>query len=446
MRKYSVLIVDDEENVLKLLDKVIAKEGYHTYTASDASRAMELLMEHQIDLLITDIKMPGMSGIELLTRVREIDPMVNVIIMTAFATLETAIEALKNGARDYITKPFNLDEIVASINRITAFLEDKKGSDSTVERFMTSKSPRMLKVMELIRQVADSHATVMLYGETGTGKELAAQAIHSLSPRSEKPFIKVNCAAIPDQLLESELFGYDKGAFTGAVVKKPGRFELADKGSIFLDEIGDVSHAIQVKLLRVLQERELHHLGGTKTLKVDVRIVAATNKNMEELVRNKIIREDLYYRLNVVPITLPPLRERKEDIADLIEYFLTKSAQISGKPTKRITKDVLMRLTDYNWPGNIRELENIIERCVVVTQGELICVKDLPEYINSYEFKDIEELQSSESLDDALDNTEKEIIIKALRECKGNRTKASELLSISRRSLHRKIIKYDIED
>jgi DNA-binding NtrC family response regulator len=343
MNSRTILIVDDEENVSNLLYKILSKEGYAALTADNGINALNIIESRQVDIVITDIKMPGMSGIELLKKIKGIDPIIKVIIITAFATLETAIEALKIGANDYITKPFDIGEIITSVKRLEADLEEYslftgefRELNESVERFLSSKSSVMNRSIELIKQVADTRSTVMLHGETGTGKELAAMALHSISSRNDKPFIKVNCAAIPEQLLESELFGYEKGAFTGAVAKKPGKFELANEGTIFLDEIGDISNAMQVKLLRVLQEREFEHLGGTKTIKVDVRVISATNKNIEELVKKGIIREDLYYRLNVVPIVLPPLRDRIEDIPDLIHQFLYRSSQISGKDQKHI--------------------------------------------------------------------------------------------------------------
>ncbi|MBZ9687708.1 sigma-54 dependent transcriptional regulator [Clostridium estertheticum] len=452
MTKYSILIVDDEENVRKLLQKIFLKENYITHIASNAEEALHIIDTFQVDVVITDIKMPGMSGIELLNKIREIDISIQVIMITAFATLETAIDALKMGAKDYITKPFNLEDILLSVKKLINSIDStdildshSKNSVNNINNSLSSDSISMRKVIDIIAHVADTKSTVMIYGETGTGKELAAHSLHFLSSRKDKPFIKVNCAAIPDSLLDSELFGYDKGAFTGAVVKKPGRFELANGGSIFLDEIGDISANVQVKLLRVLQEREIEHLGGTKTIKIDVRIIAATNRNLEDLVKKQIFREDLYYRLNVVPINLPPLRERKEDILKLANSFLSKASIISGREKKQITEAALKYLINYNWPGNIRELENIIERCVVVTSKEIITQEDLPSYITNYNpTKPIE--KQCESLDSVIDNAEKEVLIKALKQCNGNRTKASELLGISRRSLHRKIIKYSIED
>lgn len=452
MTKYSILIVDDEENVRRLLQKIFLKENYMTHIASNAEEALHIIDTFQVDVVITDIKMPGISGIELLNKIREIDTSIQVIVITAFATLDTAIDALRMGAKDYITKPFNLEDVLLSVKKIIHNIDctdvidsHSKNNVDNINNSLSSDSPSMRKVIDLIANVADTKSTIMIYGDTGTGKELAAHSLHFLSSRKDKPFIKVNCAAIPDSLLDSELFGYDKGAFTGASVKKPGRFELANGGSIFLDEIGDVSAAVQVKLLRVLQEREIEHLGGTKVIKIDVRIIAATNRNLEDLVKKGVFREDLYYRLNVVPINLPALRERKEDILHLANSFLSKASVISGKEKKQLTEGALKYLINYNWPGNIRELENIIERCVVVTSKIVITQEDLPSYITNYNPSNTIKNQC-DSLDTVIDNAEKEVLIKALKQCNGNRTKASELLGISRRSLHRKIIKYTIED
>lgn len=451
MKSYSILIVDDEENVSKLLNKVLIKEGYETHMAHNGYEALEMIDNNDIDIVISDIKMPGMSGIELLKNIGRVAPFIKVIMITAFATVDTAIEALRMGAKDYITKPFNIEEVIQVVKKLTpykeeAFItsEEMQKEIKNIKNNLESKSTSMIKVIDMIKQIADTKVTVMLYGETGTGKELAAQTLHNFSSRSDKPFVKVNCAAIPEALLESELFGYEKGAFTGAVMRKPGKFELADGGSIFLDEIGDISLGVQVKLLRILQEREFERLGGTKTIKVDVRIIAATNKNLEELVKNGSFREDLFYRLNVVPITMPPLRDRKEDIPMLINSFLNKSSDISGKTRKKMSSMALSKLVAYSWPGNIRELQNIIERCVVITPRNTIGVEDLPSNISLFKEQSTEEDISM--LDEVLDGAEKEIIIKILKENKGNRTKASEALGISRRSLHRKIIKYNIED
>lgn len=442
---YSILIVDDEENVSKLLEKLLFKEGYKTFRADSGTNALKIVEKNEINLVITDIKMPKMDGIELLCKIKTIDPSIKVILITAFATLDTAIYALKMGAKDYITKPFNLEDILLAVNKVRENDYEKSNYDDKL--FFKTKSRNMGKVIELIEQVAKTQATVMLYGKTGTGKELAAKAIHELSNRKDKPFIKVNCAAIPDNLLESELFGYEKGAFTGAVMKKPGRFELANGGTILLDEIGDISKALQVKLLRVIQEKEFDILGGTNTVKIDVRIIAATNKNLEEQVKNNLFREDLYYRLNVVPIELPTLRQRKEDINVLVEDFLKKASVISEKPPKQISEEALSCLIKYNWPGNIRELENVIERCVVVGKGRIILKEDLPIVIQNYfENKKVDEDVKVSPLDEVIDNAERDVIVKTLGEYQGNRTRAAEILKISRRSLYRKILKYNIKE
>ncbi|AWI07052.1 sigma-54-dependent transcriptional regulator [Clostridium drakei] len=442
MLEVSILIADDEINVTKLLEKVLVKEGYNTYIASCGSEALNIIHNHHIDIVITDIKMPGMSGIELLSEIKLMDPSIEVILITAFATMNTAIEALKMGARDYITKPFNLKDVIESIKNIAGGSKVLQQLEP-IDNYFLSKSKGMEEILRLIKQIADTKTTIMIYGETGTGKGLAAQALHNLSCRKNEPFIKVNCAAIPETLLESELFGYEKGAFTGAVVNKPGRFELANGGTIFLDEIGDITPLMQVKLLKVMQEKEFERLGGIKTIKTDVRIIAATNKNLEDMVNEGLFRQDLYYRLNVVPIKMPPLRERKEDIPSLVEYFLKKCSYSSEKRKKNISKDALMQLIKYNWPGNIRELENVIERCVVITNLEVIDVNDIPKYI--WESDKCDGVNQGK-LNDVVDVAEKNIIIKALEECEGNKTKASEMLGISRRSLHRKISKYNIED
>lgn len=442
MLEISILIADDEINVTKLLEKVLVKEGYNTYIASCGSEALSIIDKYHIDIVITDIKMPGMSGIELLSEIKLIDPSIEVILITAFATMNTAIEALKMGARDYITKPFNLKDVIESIKRISGGSKALQQLEP-IDNYFLSKSKGMEEVLRIIKQIADTKTTIMIYGETGTGKGLAAQALHNLSCRRNKPFIKVNCAAIPETLLESELFGYEKGAFTGASTNKPGRFELANGGSIFLDEIGDITPLMQVKLLKVMQEKEFERLGGIKTIKTDVRIIAATNKNLEDMVNKGVFRQDLYYRLNVVPIKMPPLRERKEDIPSLVEYFLTKCSYASEKGKKDISKDAITQLINYNWPGNIRELENVIERCVVISNSKVIDINDIPKYI--WESDKCEDGNQGK-LNDVVDVAEKNIIIKALEECDGNRTKASEVLGISRRSLHRKISKYNIED
>jgi DNA-binding NtrC family response regulator len=359
--------------------------------------------------------------------------------MTAFATVETAIEALKTGAHDYIRKPFNIDEVLESVRKTELILNhsDNNTSDSAkAESILVAHSPAMKKLIHMIHKVAPSSATVYIHGETGSGKELVARAIHESSPRSAMPFIKVNCSALPETLLESELFGYEKGAFTGASAQKPGRFEIANGGTIFLDEIGDISPLIQLKLLRIIQQKEFERLGGTQTIPLDVRIITATNKNLEDLVASGSFREDLYYRLNVIPLTVPPLRERRDDLKELIDVFIRLS---SGNNPKTLSKDALDALMKYHWPGNVRELENIIERIIVISDGTMIALPDIPEKI----------LQPSSNkclpLTEQVEDAEERVIRKALAESGGNVTQAAESLGISRRSLHRKINKFEIE-
>lgn len=451
-----ILIVDDEQHVRQLLSKVLRKEGYEIYTAADGIEGLQVFQDNNIDVIISDIKMPGMDGIEFLHEVKSQQPDVGFILITAFATTETAIDAIKSGAQDYVTKPFDINEIINAVKKIVA----SNDADSDVpfkgieleQTKVTSKSPAMNAVIELAKRVAQSDATVLILGETGTGKEVISTAIHNWSKRKDNPMIKVNCGAIPDNLLESELFGYEKGAFTGAASSKPGRFEFADGGTIFLDEIGDISPSLQVKLLRVLQEKTFERLGGIKTITSNVRVIAATNKDLKEAVKKGEFREDLYYRLNVVPINLVPLRERKEDIEDLVESFLHSAARISGMDRPKTVNAAAMEyLKNYYWPGNIRELENIIERCVVITPEDVIGVDSLPAEIVSGSAGDsggnsTGENSSRDLLNDAIDDKEKEVIIKVLRENNGNKTKSALALGISRRSLHRKIQKYGITD
>lgn len=456
MEQTNILVVDDELNVRQLLSKVLSKEGYKVYTACDGLEGLELLQTISIDIIISDIKMPRMTGLEFLHKVKELEPDIGFILITAFATTETAIEAIKNGAQDYVTKPFDFTEILTAVKKLTmtrqhTFKFGANANMDTTDLKVKSKSPKMQQVLQMAKQVAAAGSTILLTGETGTGKEVICSAIHRWSPRNDKPLIKVNCGAIPDNLLESELFGYEKGAFTGAVSSKPGRFEVADGGTIFLDEIGDISPSLQVKLLRVLQEKTFERLGGVKSIHADIRVIAATNKNLKDEVQKGRFREDLYYRLNVVPIHLPPLRERLEDIEDLIKYFLENSAKISGITNpKVVSNETLECLKGYCWPGNIRELENIIERCVVISSGSMIDINCLPveirEASKTYVARSTEETEQEPLLNAAIDNIEKEVIKKALTESNGNKTKAALALGISRRSLHRKLQKYGMID
>ncbi len=458
MTKNRILIVDDEQNVRQLIAKILEKEGYEILTACNGEEGLEIFQKNNIDLIISDIKMPKMNGIEFLHKVKEQEPGVGFILITAFATMETAIDAIKSGAQDYVTKPFDIKEILNAVKKILCSSEHESNNtiyhlDNPDETKTSSNSPAMQQVLQLARRVSASDSTVLILGETGTGKEVISTAIHNWSRRSDKPMIKVNCGAIPDNLLESELFGYEKGAFTGAASSKPGRFEFADGGTIFLDEIGDIAPQLQVKLLRVLQERTFERLGGIRPVSVDVRVIAATNKDLKEAVRNGEFREDLYYRLNVVPINLPPLRDRKEDIDSLVNTFLRSAAGISGGTIKKMSPEAMKYLMNYNWPGNIRELENIIERCVVITESDVIDADSLPQEILSYGRQTVSASGTNVAsggceplLNSAIDDREKEVIIKSLRDHDGNKTKTALALGISRRSLHRKIQKYEIAD
>ena len=385
----SVVIVDDEPNIRRVLEAVFSKAGYRVFTAENGKQALDTVStEPDLGVMLCDLIMPDLNGVEVLKEAKEINPQLSVVMITAHGTIRTAVDAMKLGAFDYITKPFDMDEIklvvkhaqemsqlLAENTQLKQELKSRFGFDEII-----GKCKKMQEVYKLIERVASSNATVLIRGESGTGKELVARAIHYSSPRSGKPFIGVSCAALPETLLESELFGYEKGAFTGAVSQKAGRFELAHKGTLFLDEIAELSPAMQVKLLRVVQERELERIGGTKTISVDVRLVAATNRELEPAVADGIFRADLYYRLQVIQVFLPPLRERKEDMPSLVEHFIQKSNEQNGRNIKFVTPEAMEMLGAHSWPGNIRELENAIERGVVLADAnsELITPDLLP--------------------------------------------------------------------
>lgn len=381
-RKPRILVVDDEKNMRWVLSKALRSSDYDVLEAASGPQALALAEKNPFDLVILDYKMPDMDGITVLKRLKESRPHVPVIMLTAHGNIENAVEAVKSGAAEYLTKPFDLEELKLAVSKATRVGELEREVDLLREEIrqkvdveaVVGTSQAMAEIYDVVKKVATSNATVMIYGESGTGKERIARAIHELSPRAHGPYIQVACAALPETLLESELFGYEKGAFTGAVGSKPGRFELADGGTLFLDEIGEISPAIQVKLLRVLQERSFERLGGTRTLTVDVRIIAATNRDLLAAIDCGTFREDLYYRLNVVPITLPPLRDRKEDIPVLVGHFLERF----GAGRRKVSKKALDALLAYSWPGNIRELENTIERAVILSEGETLDADELP--------------------------------------------------------------------
>lgn len=453
-----ILVVDDEKSMREFLSIALSHEGYNVVTAENGHKAIKLLREIAPELVITDMKMPEKTGIDVLKEAKEINPYLPVIMITAYSSTEDAVGAMKLGAADYITKPFKLDEIKRVIRSalekdalrkeniyLKKALKDKYNFSNIV-----GKSGRMLKVFEVIKHVSEGKSTVLITGESGTGKELVARAIHFNSPRREKPFLSVNCAALPEQLLESELFGHEKGAFTGAVSTKRGLLEVADGGSFFLDEVGEMPLSIQVKLLRVLQEREFKRVGGIKDVAVDVRVIAATGQDLELAVKEKKLRESLYYRLNVVPIKLPPLRERKEDIPLLVEHFIKKYSEQEDKVPVSLTEDAMRCLEKYHWPGNVRELENVIEHAIAVTADGIISKQLLPEDVMSCQpthlsHMDQMHVKGGIDLEETLGEIEKTYLLSALENAGGVKIKAAELLNLSFRSLRYRLKKHKLD-
>lgn len=452
--KDRILLVDDEESIREVLSIMLHREGYQVDAVSDGQQAVERLKDHGYDLVISDIKMPRLNGFELLAHIKERFPDTAVIMITAFSTTEEAVEAMKNGAYDYIIKPFKNEEIRLvvqnALERKALRQENLQLKKELGKRYsfcsLIGKSKAMQEIYALIEKVAASKANVMVAGESGTGKELVARAIHYNSDRRDKPIVPINCGAIPENLLESELFGHEKGSFTGAIQQKAGLFEMANGGTIFLDEIGELPPMMQVKLLRVLQEREFRRVGGTKDIKIDARVVTATNKDLVEEVAKGTFREDLFYRLNVICLTLPPLRDRRVDIPLLIDHFYEK---MTGHKGVKISDGAMRRLLDYNWPGNIRELENVIERCVVLGQSDELTVDCLPAQFRSEGLPSEGGLQqipdTGLDLDGYLGTIEKDILLKALDKTGGVRKKAAELLGITFRSIRYRLAKYGVE-
>lgn len=444
-----ILIADDEQNMLWAIKRALKGKEYKIITASDGLEALEKFKTHEPDLVLLDFKMPKMDGMNVLKEIKNINSKIPVIMITAHGTMESAIEAMKIGALDYISKPFDIDELKIQIKKALEIGDMKEQIDFFKEelRNITGKpiigdSSHMKRVMEIVERVSTTNATVLITGESGTGKELIASAVHYSSDRSDKSYITVNCGALPENLIESELFGHDKGSFTGAVSKKLGRFERANKGSIFLDEIGELSLSVQVKLLRVLQEKEIERVGGTETIDIDVRIIAATNKDLKKMVEEGTFREDLYYRLNVIPIQLPALRERKEDIKLLVEYFLEKYCKEMGRDSMKISIEAINILTNYSFKGNIRELENIIERLVILSEGTLIDKNDLPREILFESSREFQFKLPSNGIN--LEKIEKSFILQALKICDHNQTKAAKLLGVTRHTLIYRMEKYNI--
>ncbi len=442
-----ILVVDDEIGIRQSLKKILEKEGFDVVTASNGEEAFKLIRGSDIDLLISDIRMAGMDGLELLKVCKSISPYTEVIMITGYASVDTAVDSMKQGAYDYITKPFKKADILKAVGKAIekqVLTMDNVRMKERIEAIestplVETASPKMKKLVEIVHQVAPSQATILIMGGSGTGKEVIADMIHKFSPRAERPMVKVNCAAIPETLIESELFGYEKGAFTGAAGRKEGRFEAADKSSIFLDEIGEVPPAVQVKLLRILQEETFERLGSNKTVKVDVRIIAATNKDLAAMVKQGQFREDLYWRLNVISLQLPSLKDRREDIPNLVQHFINRFSRKNGKEMKGLESKAMEILLGYEWPGNVRELENVIERSVVLDRDGIIGADDLPADILSESIPAMESVTIP--LGTPMEEVERILMEETLKRTKGDKGLASKLLGISTRTLYRKMDK-----
>ncbi len=447
----TILVADDEKSILDSLERIFRKEGHRVITASNGKKALDVLRSQRIDIVVTDLLMPEMTGDELLRAAKTIAPEAEVILMTAHGTVENAVAAMKEGAYDFVTKPLKRAQMVRTVNKamekrslvlenraLRAELQAATGYGSIV-----GSSAALRRTLDVIGQAAPSEATVLIMGESGTGKELLARALHQGSQRANKPFVTVNCAALPESIIEAELFGYEKGAFTGAVASREGRFAASDGGTVFLDEIGELAPNVQVKLLRVLQNGELERLGG-KTVRVNVRVVAATNKNLANEVREGRFREDLYYRLNVISVEVPPLRHRLEDVVLLAEHFLARFRNKNRKTVMGFTDETLDRLTHYDWPGNVRELENAIERAVVMTRSEQIEVQDLPPEVRrapAYEGRVM-----SFPIGTRLEEIERRVVLETLRHAKGDKSLAAQLLGIATRTVYRKLEAFRAEE
>jgi len=449
-------VVDDDGVARELLADALKKEGYEVEAFSSGEEAIERGRRGQIDLVLTDLKMGTVDGLTVLREFKRFSPDTSIVLLTSFGSLEGAIEAIKQGAYDYLAKPFKKEEIKLVVQRSldhsqlvrenTRYRDELKGREDWSP--LVGSSPAMLEVYKLVARVSEGRSTVLLQGESGTGKELIARAIHANSPRREKPFIPVNCGALPDTLLESEMFGYEKGAFTGAVGTKAGLFEAANGGTLFLDEIGDLSPALQVKLLRVMQDQEVRRVGGTTSLKVDVRIIVATNRDLEQFVKEGKFRDDLFYRLNVVRITLPTLAERKEDIPMLAHHFLQKYAGGSARAVRGFLPDTMALLKQYRWPGNVRELENAIERAVSLSHGPLLTPDDLPAALRQFGSQFGDKTEVSDQHDEVcltLEEVEKRHLIRVLKETKGNKVRAAKILGIDRRTLYRMAERFGLD-
>ncbi len=451
-----ILIVDDEAEMRAALTEALIREGLEPSTAENGKEAIGQFKNLDFDLVISDVKMPKMTGHELLSQIKKISSQTPVIMMTAFGTIDNAVELMKEGAFDYLLKPFSVDILVSAVkralkNKITSSSKSTSTSSSSPKPVFFDKkreiitcNSKMLELLKFVENIAYSKSTVLIAGETGTGKEMFARYIHQCSPRSDKPFLAVNCAALPEGLLESELFGHEKGAFTGAISKKEGKFELANKGTILLDEVTEMSMALQAKLLRVLQEHEVDKVGGREPIPVDVRVIATTNRDPQKLTEENKFREDLYYRLNVIPINLPPLRERPEDVPALAEYFLKKHSLANGKPLAQISPDAINTLKKYPWKGNVREMENIMERAVLVCQENILSPSHL--FLEANPVSSSNKGKALGNFQGTIQDMERVLIYKTLDEESGNKTRAAEKLGISIRTLRNKLNEYQTEN
>jgi two-component system NtrC family response regulator len=450
----TILIVDDEKNYRVVLEALLGPEGYEIITVDKSSEALRLFREADLDLIITDMKMPGLSGMELLEECNKINPELPVIMITAYGTIEMAVEAMKKNAYDYITKPFQNEQIKLTVKKALEkyrlIKQNRLMSEALSDRFkfrnIVGKSKPMLKIYDIVDKVSRSKASVLITGPSGTGKELIAKAIHYGGPGKDRPFISVNCGALTETLLESELFGHEKGAFTGAVAMRKGRFELADEGTLFLDEIGDMPPSLQVKLLRVLQETEFERVGGVRTIKVNVRVISASNRNIKEEVAEGTFREDLYYRLNVINIEVPPLKERLDDIPLLVKHFIEKYKNNEGISKMELAPEVWKLLYDYSWPGNVRQLENVIERAVVLNSNGVISLDDLPEELTETEADfDVDRfIPPNVPLQIALERIEERLIMRALAQCNNVQSHAAKTLGITKSLIQHKMRKHNI--
>lgn len=445
----TLLIVDDERHTRDGLRRAL-QDHFETYVAGDIASALATLEAESIDLVLTDLKIGTDNGMELLEKCHSMSHPPVCVMMTAYGSVDTAVQAMRRGAYDYITKPLNIEKLELmllraaksrNVERENIELHEQLDKKFGLEQLI-GQSPRMMEIFEVMRQVADSRATVLIEGESGTGKELVARAIHNLSARRHKSFVAVHCAALTPELISSELFGHEKGAFTGATERRIGRFEQADKGTIFLDEIGEIDATTQVKLLRILGERSFERVGSNQSMEVDVRLIAATNRHLEQMVKDGTFREDLFFRIHVVRIELPPLRERKEDIPLMVKSFVEQSCRENGKPLYKLSPEVEEALLRYDWPGNVRELKTVIEHGVVLCRGEQIILRDLPASISGAQQKAGVEMTNTFNLVEV----EKNLIARALQRCEGNRTEAAKLLGLSRRTLHRKLNEYHIQE